>query len=69
MNQTANTDSNTLGPTVRALSQLSPQAQEIAVSLVRQLAERGGINVPLTASQGLQTPTEGVPMWAAKLRA
>jgi hypothetical protein len=37
------------------LSQLSPQAQEIASSLVRQLAEREGITVALTTTPGLQT--------------
>ena len=56
-------------PTVRALNQLSPQAQEIAKSLVRQLAEREGITVTLSAAQGLQTPIERVPMWVAKLKA
>ena len=60
---------NAIEPTIRALNQLSPQAQEIAASLVRQLAEREGIDVPLTQAPGLQTPTEGIPMWLAKLRA
>ena len=58
-----------LEPTVRALYQLSPQAQEIAASLVRQLAQREGINVPLAQAQGLQAPIEGVPLWVAKLKA
>jgi len=60
---------SSLEPTIRALGQLSPQAQEIAASLVRQLAQREGINVPLTQAPGLQTPAEGVPMWLAKPRA
>ena len=55
-------------PTVRALNQLSPQSQEIASSLVRQLAEREGIAVALSQAPGLQTPIEGVPMWVAKLK-
>jgi len=41
------TNDNTLEPTVRAFDQLSPQSQEMAMSLVRQLAEREGINVSL----------------------
>jgi len=32
-------DNSSLEPTIRAFGQLSPQAQEIAPSLVRQLAE------------------------------
>ena len=64
--QTAN---NSLEPTMKALNQLSPQSQEIAVSLVRQLAEREGITVTLAAAPGLQTPMEGVPLWVAKLKA
>ena len=62
-------DSGAQDPVIRALGQLSPQSREIASSLVRQLAEREGISVPLTASQGLQTPAEGMPLWLAKLRA
>jgi hypothetical protein len=46
---------SSLEPTVRVLSQLSPQAQEIASSLVRQLVEREGITVALTTTPGLQT--------------
>ena len=69
MNRQHIPDNNSLEPTVRALHQLSLQSQETITTLVRQLAEREGINVPLTASQGLQTPAEGVPIWLAKLRA
>jgi len=53
-------DNSSLEPTIRALGQLSPQSQETIASLVRQLAGREGINVPLTASSGLQTPTERI---------
>jgi len=63
------TNDNELEPAVRAFHQLSPQSREIAASLVRQLAEREGITVALTASQGLQTPTEGIPLWVSKLKA
>jgi len=58
-----------LEPTVGALQQLSPQSQEMAISLVRQLAEREGITIMSTLAPGLQTPAEGVPLWLAKLRA
>jgi integrase/recombinase XerD len=54
---------------VRALNQLSPQSQGIAASLVRQLAEREGISVPLSSAPGLRSPAEGIPLWTAKLRA
>ena len=54
---------------MKALNQLSPQSQEIATSLVRQLAEREGIAVTLSATPGLQTPSEGMPLWIAKLKA
>ena len=60
---------NALEPTVRALQQLSPQNQETIISLVRQLAGREGVTVASAQSPGLQTPTEGVPLWLAKLRA
>ncbi len=60
---------NALGPTVRALGQLSPSSQGAVAALVRSLAEREGITVTLAQSPGLQTPIEGVPLWVAKLRA
>ena len=63
MNPTANMKSNPIEPTMRALGQLSPQNQETITSLIRQLAQREGINVPLTASSSLQTPAEGMPLW------
>ena len=69
MNRQYMPDNSSLEPTVRALSQLSPQSQETIISLVGQLAQREGINVPLTQAPGLQTPIEGIPMWLAKLRA
>lgn len=58
-----------LEPTTRALRQLSPQSQETIATLVRQLAEREGINVPLSQAPGVQSPIDGVPLWVAKLKA
>ncbi len=63
------TTDSALEPTIGVLHQLSPQSQETIISLVGQLAQREGISVPLTASQGLQTPAEGIPLWVAKLKA
>ncbi len=63
------TNNNMLEPTTRALNQLSPQSQETVTALVKQLAEREGINVAISQSPGLQSPIEGIPMWLAKLRA
>jgi integrase/recombinase XerD len=57
-----------LEPVIQAVHQLSPQSQELVISIVRQLAEREGVNVPLTAAPGLQTPAEGIPLWVAKLK-
>jgi len=42
--------------------------QELVISLIRQLAERKGINIALSPSMGLQTPAEGMPLWIAKLK-
>jgi len=58
-----------LEPVVQAVHQLSSQSQELVISIVRQLAEREGVNVALTAAPGLQTPAEGIPLWVAKLKA
>ena len=69
MNPTANTGSNPIEPTVRALGQLSPSSQNAVVALVKQLAEREGINMEPTNAPGIQTPAEGIPLWLAKLRA
>ena len=54
--------SNAIEPTIRALNQLSPQSQETIICLVGQLAQREGINVPLTQAPGLQSPIEGIPL-------
>jgi len=59
----------TLEPIIRALHQLSPSSQSAVIALVRQLAEREGIGVPLTAAPGLQSPAEGIPLWLANLKA
>jgi len=69
MNQQLTNGNTALEPTIRALQQLSPQSQETIISLVGQLAQREGIGVPLSASPGLQTPIEGIPLWVAKLMA
>lgn len=58
-----------LEPTVRALRQLSPQSQSLVASTVKQLAEREGVDVPPAPTPGLKAPTDGIPMWLAKLRA
>ncbi|MFC1941544.1 tyrosine-type recombinase/integrase [Chloroflexota bacterium] len=60
---------HSLEPTVRALQQLSPQSQETAIALISQLAQREGVNMPLTSAPGLQSPAEGIPLWVAKLKA
>jgi len=69
MNQRITTDNSTLEPTVRALHQLSPSSQEAAIALVRQMAEREGVRVASAQSPGLRSPSEGVPLWIAKLKA
>ena len=58
-----------LGPIVHALAQLSPSSQNLVSSLVRQLAEREGINIATAEDPGLKTPAEGIPLWVAKLKA
>ena len=58
MKPTTNGDYNTLEPTVRALSQLSPSGQKAVAALVRQLAEREGISVELTCAPALKLPAE-----------
>jgi len=42
MNPTANTESNMIEPTMRALQQFSPGSQGAVAALVRQLAEAEG---------------------------
>jgi integrase/recombinase XerD len=69
MNKQTTNGSASLEPAVRALHQLSPQSQELVTSLVRQLADREGIDVPLAPAPGLQAPAEGIPLWVAKLKA
>jgi integrase len=69
MNRQQINGNHNIEPTTRALHQLSPQSQETIATLVRQLAEREGINVPLSQSPGLQSPIDGVPLWVAKLKA
>jgi len=55
-------------PSVKALAQLSPQNQDLVVHLIRQLAQREGINVALTPGT-LTTPAEGIPLWVADMKA
>lgn len=57
-----------LESTVKALNAISPPNQELVAILVRQLAEREGINVGISPTPGLQTPAEGIPLWVAKLK-
>lgn len=58
-----------LHTSISALRQLSPESQELVVALIRQLAERENIAVPLTPSTGLQTPADGMELWEAHLTA
>jgi hypothetical protein len=69
MNRQPDNGNCSLESTVRALQQLSPSSQEAVIALVRQLAGREGIHMASTQSPGLQSPAEGVPLWAAKLKA
>ncbi len=68
MNPTANTESDRIEPTRRALQQLSPSSQSAVAALVRQLADREGISVEPTGALGLRSPAEGIPLWLAKLK-
>lgn len=45
-----------LEPTVRAVQALSPQGQEMAVTVVRQLEQKVAINVPLGPGQRFEAP-------------
>jgi len=56
---------DSLHPSISALEQLSPSSQELVKSLIRQLAERENITIPLTPSTGLQTPIDGLALWEA----
>lgn len=58
-----------LQPSISALRQLSPPSQELVVNLIRQLAERENIAVPLTPTTGLQTPADGMELWESHLTA
>ena len=49
MNMTANTESDRIEPTMRALRQLSPGGQGAVAALVKQLAEGEGISVEPTS--------------------
>jgi site-specific recombinase XerD len=69
MNMTANIESDRIEPIMRALRQLSPSGQGAVAALVRQLADREGVSVEQTGTLGLRSPTEGIPLWLAKLKA
>ena len=69
MNTTANTESDRIEPTIRALRQLSPGSQAAVAALVKQLAEGEGISVEPTGVMGLRSPAEGIPLRLAKLKA
>ena len=49
------------------IERLSPASQEIVRAVVRQLCENEDINIPLEAAPGLQTVSEGIPLWEASL--
>lgn len=53
--------------THRALDMLSPQNQELAVMIIRELGRRDGNEFPLEAAPGLQSPKEGLDMWQSDL--
>ena len=56
---------DSLQPSISALEQLSSASQELVTSLIRQLAERENITIPLTPSTGLQKPIDGLALWEA----
>ena len=58
-----------LAPSVAALGQMSPVAQQAVVALIRQLAEAEGIQVASTLAPGLQAPAEGIDLWITHLLA
>jgi len=58
-----------LQPAMVALDQLSAPSQELVVSLIRQLAEREDITIPLSPASGLQSPMEGIELWEAHMMA
>jgi integrase len=55
-------------PTLEAIPHLSPQNQELVATLVRQLAQREGIQIACSSAPGLQTPAEGIPIWLAHMK-
>lgn len=56
-----------LEPTVRAIVSLSPASLQLVSSLVRQLAEREGIDVGTQSASRISCPADGVPLWVAKM--
>ncbi|MFC1968103.1 tyrosine-type recombinase/integrase [Chloroflexota bacterium] len=48
---------------------MTPANQQIVLNLIRGLAEKDGTPLACTLAPGLQTPTEGTPLWLASLRA
>ena len=58
MSPTANTESNMIESTMRALRQLSPASQGAVAALVRQLAEGGGLKLRETSPR---SPTPSLP--------
>jgi len=46
---------------------LSPQNQELVLTLLRQLAERENIHPSYETALGLQTPEQGFGLWEASL--
>jgi len=58
-----------LVPSIQALNQMSPAAQQAVITVVKQLAETEGIAVASTLSPGLQAPAEGIDLWVTHLLA
>lgn len=54
---------------VKALQRLSPQSRELVVPLIRQLAEREGINVAAAGALEPLLPAESIGPWVAKMKA
>lgn len=57
-----------LEPVARALVMLSPASRDLVSSLVRQLAEREGINMESGRASVIGGPVDAIGLWTAKLR-
>jgi len=52
-----------------ALGRLSPQGRALVADLIRRLSGGEGINPNVSTEHRLDKPADGIPLWAAKLRA